>query len=76
MQIEEYETQQELLHKGINLSDQFELLWQEIKAEENRHKGLHMKEEDEDDEDEMLEEIILLVFSSYLLYLNYIYLFL
>ncbi|XP_071552159.1 serine/threonine-protein kinase RIO3 [Panulirus ornatus] len=57
--IEEYESQQELLHKGISVNDEFEVLWQDIKAEENRLKGLQMKE-DEDDEDELLEEFMLL----------------
>lgn len=58
LQIEEYETHQELWREGINnLSDQFEFLWQEIQAEERQCKGL--KKEDDDDEEEELEEELL-----------------
>lgn len=55
IQIEEYETHQELWRESINnLSDQFEFLWQEIQAEEKQCK--RMKKEEEEDEEELGEE--------------------
>lgn len=51
--IEEYETHQELWREGLsNSSDQFEFLWQEIQAEENRRKRLNKQEAEDDEEDE------------------------
>lgn len=56
LQIEEYETHQELWRESMNnVSDQFEFLWQEIQAEEKQCKGLK-KEEEEDEEEELGEE--------------------
>lgn len=57
LQIEEYETHQELWRESINsLSDQFEFLWQEIQAEEKQCKKKE-DEEDEEEEEQLLKEL-------------------
>lgn len=55
--IEEYETHQELWREGMSgVNDQFEFLWKDIQAEENRCKRLNKEEDDEEEEEEDEQE--------------------